>query len=295
MSEKDKTRKTEKSEKIEKIEKTEKTEKKKHIRIIPEHTPETIQPPIFSTQGEPPITSYGIILFTIHDGYIKYLICQRRDSIEYTDFIRGRYSRSSLRTYITLMTPEEREKIRKHTFDELWYDLWVNHQTRLYKEVYPKAKQRFEQNYDKVMELLKQTDTVTKEPIWGFPKGKKNQRETELQCAVREFIEESKIPIDYKHILNMPPSTELFKGSNCKMYSTHYYIAYIDSNKRKPFNKIVLDGIRKETVSEEIRALKWVTLNESRDILPKWRVKLLEDTERRIRNKLRPDPHSFLG
>ena len=48
--------------------------------------------------GESPITSYGIILYTLEKGEIQYLICQRRDSIEYTDFIRGRYSLSSLKT-----------------------------------------------------------------------------------------------------------------------------------------------------------------------------------------------------
>lgn len=254
-----------------------------------------IHPPVFSTQGEQPITSYGIILFTIKNGIIEYLICQRRDSIEYTDFIRGRYSRNNLKNYVNLMTPEERDRIKKYSFDELWYDLWVNHSTKLYKDIYPKAKARFNQNIDKVLEVINNTESMTLEPIWGFPKGKKHSFETELQCAVREFKEEAKIEnIDYKSILNVPPSTELFKGSNGKMYSTQYYIAYQEYSKRKPFNKIVLDGIRKETVSEEIRALKWVKLEDSKKYLPRWRVKLLEDTDKRIKMKLKPDPQSFL-
>jgi 8-oxo-dGTP pyrophosphatase MutT (NUDIX family) len=265
------------------------------LRKQPKYKPtQTILPPIVSTQGESPITSYGVILFTLKDGKIQYLICQRRDSIEYTDFIRGRYSRANLTTYITLMTPEERERILTHDFDELWYDLWVNHESRLFKEIYPKAKQKYAQNYNKAIELIKETNSLTKCPLWGFPKGKKNTREKEINCAIREFGEETKMSIDYKSILNMSPSTELFKGSNGKMYSTSYYIAYIEHDKKKPFNKIELDGIRKETVSEEIGALRWVSLDQSRDYLPKWRIKLLEETQRRIMMKLKPDPHSFL-
>lgn len=229
------------------------------------------------------ITSYGIILYTIENNQLQYLICQRRDSIEYTDFIKGKYTQNSLKNYIMLMTPNERERLQNYTFDQLWHDLWVNHSISLYRDIYPKAKQRFEQNYDKIMELLATTDSVMKEPIWGFPKGKKNSHETEIQCAVREFKEESKCWIDYKHIINIPPAVEIFKGSNGKMYSTFYYIAYMDHRNKKPFHSMKLDGIRKETVSEEIRALKWVTVDESRSFLPKWRIKLLSETERRIR------------
>jgi predicted NUDIX family NTP pyrophosphohydrolase len=244
--------------------------------------------------GESPITSYGIILYTLEKGEIQYLICQRRDSIEYTDFIRGKYSLSSLKTYLSLMTHTERGRIAAYTFQELWDDLWVNHSIALYRETYTKAKQKFEQNYKLVLKLLSETDSVSIDPIWGFPKGKKNSRESEIQCSVREFIEETKIFLDYKHIMNIPPSVEIFKGSNGKMYSTYYYIAYIDHRHKKPFNKIKLNGIRKETVSEEMNALKWVTSKESEKYLPKWRVKLLLDTEKRIKLYLRPSHNRFL-
>lgn len=236
---------------------------------------------IFSSWGETPITSYGIILFTVKDSELHYLICQRRDSIEYTDFIRGRYSRHHLKTYISLMTAEERYRILNYNFDELWYDLWVNHGSKLYKEIFPKAKSRFLQNYARVKELIASTESLVREPIWGFPKGKQNSRETEIQCAVREFKEESRLHIDHKNILNMPPAIELFKGSNGKMYSTFYYIAR--TNHKLPIRKMGLDGIRKETISEEIRDLKWVTLKEAKQKLPLWRQRLLETTEYRIK------------
>jgi len=68
------------------------------------------------------------------------------------------------------------------------------------------------------------------------------------------------------------------------MYSTFYYIAF--TAMRLPIRKIVLDGIRKDSVSDEIRELKWVTLQESKMYLPVWRQKLLEETEKRIKKHL---------
>ena len=48
-----------------------------------------------------PITSYGILLF-YHDSnnQIWYLLSQRRDTIEYTCYIRGKYTIPSLENYL---------------------------------------------------------------------------------------------------------------------------------------------------------------------------------------------------
>src|SRR6188508_2395973 len=99
-------------------------------------------------ENEPtPITSYGIILFYIDiDENIWYLICQRRDTIEYADFIRGRYTKTMLNAYISLMSQDERERILTYDFRDLWDDLWVNHDVGFYKDSFVKAKTKFDNN-----------------------------------------------------------------------------------------------------------------------------------------------------
>lgn len=231
-----------------------------------------------------PITSYGILLFCIENNNILYLLAQRRDTIEYTDFLRGRYSQANLNTYFGLMTHDERDRISKYTFAELWDDLWVNHDSRFYRDACPKASLKFEAQKELVSELLKHTITTKSEPGWGFPKGKKNHFETEVQCAMREFKEETRMQIDYLNLLNMAPSTEIFKGSNGKTYSTVYYIA--QANNRIPICKFETFGIRKETISEEISNLAWCTMKEAESLLPPWRYKLLVETEQKIRDQL---------
>jgi len=244
------------------------------------------KPPDYSKKN--PITSYGILLFYIDsDNKIWYLLAQRRDTIEYADFIRGRYAYPNLNMYLGLMTFEERARLQRYSFDELWDDLWIDHNNHFYKEIRSKARLKYEANYQYMLKLLEETTTTTTEPGWGFPKGKKNFNESEIQCSFREFKEETRISLDYLNLLNIPPSTEVFKGSNGKMYSTVYYISQVDH--KIPIRKIVVDGIRTETVSDEISNLRWCTLEEAMLLLPPWRQKLLLESESKIRDYIKDD------
>lgn len=235
-----------------------------------------------------PITSFGILLYHIDPGgKIWYLLAQRRDTIEYADYLRGRYSYPNLYTYFSLMTLQERERLRNHDFKTLWDDLWVDHNNRLYKEYLPKALLKFEANKKVMFEFLDNTTSNVQEPGWGFPKGKKNGLETELECAIREFTEETRLSIDYLNLINISPIREIFKGSNGKMYSTVYYFAQVDH--LLPIHKIHTGGLREDTISEEISNLLWVPLEEAVKFLPHCRQKLLRESEEKIKTLVTPE------
>jgi len=66
------------------------------------------------------------------------------------------------------------------------------------------------------------------EQEWGFPKGRKKIKESDIDCAIREFCEETQlykddIQIDSKII----PFQEIFFGTNNILYKHVYYIAKI--------------------------------------------------------------------
>ena len=230
-----------------------------------------------------PILSYGIILLYIDDNnQIWYLLSQRRDTIEYAEFLRGRYSVCNLTTYFNLMTMKERYNLINYTFDELWDDLWVNKSNSYYTEMKMKAEKKFNFNYSTLIHYLNNTSSSRLEPGWGFPKGRRNFRENEIQCAIREFIEESQISIDHTNLLNISPFKEVFKGSNDIMYGTVYYLAL---SKTKIPKQIMYtpNCLREYTISEEIADIKWCTLGEALILLPPWRQKLLIDIEICIR------------
>jgi ADP-ribose pyrophosphatase YjhB (NUDIX family) len=65
---------------------------------------------------------------------------------------------------------------------------------------------------------------------WEFPKGRKNYKEKDLDCAKREFQEETGISSTNLQIINnVMPFEEIFIGSNQKCYKNVYYLGIIDT------------------------------------------------------------------
>jgi 8-oxo-dGTP pyrophosphatase MutT (NUDIX family) len=223
-----------------------------------------------------PITSYGIILTCKKTG--RFLISQRRDTIEYTEFIRGKVSKSLYKVYFSQMTKTERSRLTTYTFSQLWDDLWVNHSNRIYRDMYATAKAKFDENKLQLPKLLEAYPSDVLQPIWGFPKGKLNfSTEKHEKAAMREFIEETNIDIDYRNLLDIPAVTETFLGTNGKTYSTTYLVSSVDSE--VPIKYTTSNCMRPNTVSEEISDLKWVTVEESKEYLNERRQELLRDLE----------------
>ena len=74
-----------------------------------------------------PITSFGVIVFRIHQGQREYLMIRRRDTLGFIDFMRGKYNVRDtfyILNMIKQMTQLEKENILKMTFEELWHFLW---------------------------------------------------------------------------------------------------------------------------------------------------------------------------
>jgi ADP-ribose pyrophosphatase YjhB (NUDIX family) len=69
------------------------------------------------------------------------------------------------------------------------------------------------------------------EAEWEFPKGRINKNETEINCALREFEEETGILRNNIHLLgNINPYEEIFIGSDFKTYKQKYYVCITDKN-----------------------------------------------------------------
>jgi NUDIX domain len=235
-----------------------------------------------------PITSYGIILFTKREDTIKYLIYQHRDSYEYMEFLRGIWNGGEdyLIKILSLMSDEERKRLLTYTFDELWDDLWIEQDINIYRDGYEKAKRKFESVVSYLPSLISQIiPNVVSGPPWGFPKGKKNDiSENDLECALREFIEETKLNIEDIHLWEWPCFTEQYHGkTDKKNYATCYYLA--EAKCELPISHIETPKcIRKFAVSEEASQVIWTTINESVGKLDHKRIDLLKIIENIIIN-----------
>jgi 8-oxo-dGTP pyrophosphatase MutT (NUDIX family) len=108
----------------------------------------------------------------------------------------------------------------------------------------------------KLSELIGNINNNYNETEWGFPKGRKEQDETEKECACREFQEETDYTgFDYE-LLKMNPLNELFMGSNKVKYKHKYYIAQFIGNKEAKVNS------KNKIQKMEISDLKWFNIDE---------------------------------
>ena len=75
-----------------------------------------------------PITSFGIVCYRITEtNMIEYLLVQRKDSLGYVDFLRGKYNENNnfqLKNIINEMTETEKHNILTMTYTALWDKLW---------------------------------------------------------------------------------------------------------------------------------------------------------------------------
>lgn len=215
-----------------------------------------------------PVTSYGVLAIKLTDGVPHYLLIRRRDSLSYVEFLRGKYKMDNV-DYIQLlingMTTEEKTRLLTQTFDPLWENLWNSQNTRQYRQEYESAKRHFEQLrntgdvYGKLLSrYIETSDTNWNEPEWGFPKGRRSVRESEVDCALREFEEETALS---RRILRLvtseSPESEVYVGTNGIPYRQVYFIGGCASNSiatHQPANRVM---------SREVGDIGWFPFEEA--------------------------------
>lgn len=224
-----------------------------------------------------PIVSYGVILlyFPPDSDTYNVLLYQRRDSFEYMDFIRGIWhTEDHAMKLLEGMRPSEKKRVLLHSFDEIWNDLWVDHSCRLYTEGYQRAKYKFIRA-TAFFSKLPIDSSGAKRSLWGFPKGKKNYHfENPIDCALREFEEETHIPRESISIQSETPFVEIFTGSNNRKYMTKYFLGVTISDTLPEL--IDLPGrLRTQTISEEAAVIRWCSREDATMLLNSRRVDLL--------------------
>jgi len=161
------------------------------------------------------------------------VMVQRKYTIGYIEFLRGKYQTNNLKylkKIISLMIHEERNRILTISdFDILRDELKMNQKNKLYKYEYDESKKKFNYlNKNGLLHSLFTNINLWNEPEWGLPKGRRNNYELNLECAVREFTEETGIlPNDLIIYKNVLPLEEVYTGINNMKYKHVYYLATI--------------------------------------------------------------------
>jgi 8-oxo-dGTP pyrophosphatase MutT (NUDIX family) len=249
---------------------------------------------------EAPVTSFGIIAFkevrtkyseigdtneelrsilknsgnddkcrSILDAYpkIKFLMIQRKDTMGFIDFVRGKYpteepeKENAINILLGEMTYSEKEKLLKKNFDEIWRELWNNHDSKCFKNEYELAKRKYESL--PVQTLAKESQTMFSFAEFGFPKGRRNMRETNIGCAEREFHEESGYDkSSYEFVKYYPTIQEEFIGTNGITYRHIYYLVKMKNNIVPP--KV---DIYNKVQSGEVQNIAWLDYSQCMSVI----------------------------
>ena len=219
-----------------------------------------------------PIISTGIIGFKKINNEFFFLLIKRKDTIGLTNIVRGDYDNnlSSILSLINIMTIHEKKYILNNEFDILWNKLWGENSNDInFLENFRDSKQKFlkiknigiQDNNElyNLQNIIDKSNTKYNDTEWGFPKGKRELNETNIECAIREFFEETNLKnnINYK-LLDLNPIIEDYVSVNNKKYRHIYYIANLER-----INLEISNSFQKKEISD----IKLITLTEIEKII----------------------------
>jgi len=204
----------------------------------------------------------------------KVLLVQRRNTIGMIEFVRGKYDITNYDYIIKLfnmMTFDEKRILREYnSFDIIRTCIGLKREFH-YKSEYDDAKAKFNklknhENGDLVNSLLDKSITKWSSPEWGIPKGRKNNKEYNIECAIREFVEET--GINYNNInvyRNIKPIEEIYTGINDVIYKHIYFIAEIKNTSEANENIVRVE--KGGQMNYEISNIKLFSLAESHKLI----------------------------
>lgn len=226
-----------------------------------------------------PTISYGLMCYKLVNNEPLYVMIQRKNSISFIEFIRGKYELSNADYIFQLIEhccDEERDMLKTKNMNELWHFLWGNKISNRLQSEFENSLEKFnklkkgyifqKQNGNrehicllKCIQMAQNSENKLIEPEWEFPKGRRNLNESDIQCAIREFIEEANIPLKYLNVCNFTNKSyeETYISVNKTRYRNVYYICkYVGPQEYIPYNS------KNKVQIKEVRDVKWKTYDE---------------------------------
>ena len=205
----------------------------------------------------------------------EYLIVRRKYTYNYIHIIRGLYDidLENIIKSINLLTEIEYNNILTLDFDILWENIWENSILKNNSYDYKKAKDRFELLKTYIIpQINHKIKIIYNYPEWGLPKGKRNNNESNIECAQREFEEETGITSnDYELLDRLYPLIENIKGSNGINYKHVYYISIL----KPSFNTLDIK-IEENNNFSEIGDIGLYNIDKIKDIIRKYNTERID-------------------
>lgn len=208
--------------------------------------------------------SYGLIVYAQDTG--KWVIVQRKHSVEFLLFMRGFYRLTHLPLLLSHITINEAQCIQKclkegpKTFRQIYLE-----ELGLCSDELKYALLRMAESRIIVINLLNKLDLTNNSLSWTWPKGRLNylhnesnlERETPFNCAKREFSEEVEILLPPPLSISNTYISETIRTITGKNVESRYWIYIIP-------NEIPLST---PIDHEEVADRKWVSTEECKKLI----------------------------
>ena len=222
------------------------------------------------------VSSYGIICYRLKIDFNgrclhpEFLLVQRKDSLAFVEFVRGKYvpeHTSYVMQLVSGMTRDEQTLLATEPFDVLWKRVWgsrMPHSARCSVE-HAASRRAYETLLETwggdLTQVVERAGTALSEREFGFPKGRKCGGETDIACAVREFHEETGVDPSCIHVYCLRPQEEVFEGGNGILYRHVYYLARIVDMRGAPSRTPRAGTLQ----AQEVSCVKWASFPEMCD------------------------------
>jgi len=192
----------------------------------------------------------------------EFVVVKKRITYAFSAFVNGLYNsndKDALMRLFNSMTVDEKILILTCDFGIIWRHVWMNCDP---SRSFIQSRRRFEDDFigdrgERLKRMIWAT-TTSGQLRWEIPKGRKTfPDEMDLQCAVREFGEETGISKENYSIYPSLKRKELYADAG-KLYETIYFGAIARGNVRPVISARNCDQM------SEICDIRWVTLEELR-------------------------------
>lgn len=213
-----------------------------------------------------PETKDAAATLHLQETEYEFLMIRRKDTLGFVDFVRGKYQVTDIfhiRNIIDEMTMDEKRRLVTHDFKQLWTEMWGGYTNGQFSGEEAQSRDKFNHLKNGLRlrngsifyldDLVKESQTRWERAEWGFPKGRRNNQEGDLFCALRESQEETGYCISQTDVIhNIAPYEEIFMGSNLKCYKHKYFLALVNSD--------ILPTSEYER--SEVSKIKWMSYDE---------------------------------
>lgn len=224
--------------------------------------------------------SYGVSIcrFNVHTGQYEMLMVKKRCTYNFVEFVLGHYTgnnRARLLYLFNGMTNDEKLTIMSLDYGNIYYKVFLTNpdspqfnkdgysadnlaRYKVYKQKFMDAFVR--DGGQKLRDIVEKSTNI--ETIWEIPKGRKSDpKEKELNCAVRETMEETGVTdFEYNLLMDISPRRMTHMDVNIR-YSNWFYIAVIKDQTYEP--QVSFKNMQQ--VSEVVN-MAWMTLDQIKNM-----------------------------